>query len=221
MRGRGRGGARHKAALDLDPPKCQGYNPLSKEHSTQHTHTHTHTHSTQHTAHSAQHNTRRNGTTRGSPLLMADGEDEECLVLVLRASCANASARSANRLRVYLQTILGSKGWFSRIIMRLTILLGGLPLCRSGEEDANGLVLAGGGGEGEYEGGAVDDVLEVGVYVPRREKGGGATGSGVFPDVDASEVAECIPEIIGRAPREKVKGGGGKGGDASPPEDST
>eukprot|EP00962_Isochrysis_galbana_P046039 scaffold18369_cov111-Isochrysis_galbana.AAC.1 len=31
----------------------------------------------------------------------------------------------------------------------------------------------------------------------------------------------CIPEIIGRAPGEKVlKGGGGKGGDASPPEDS-
>eukprot|EP00962_Isochrysis_galbana_P019268 scaffold5610_cov137-Isochrysis_galbana.AAC.12 len=28
--------------------------------------------------------------------------------------CANASARSANRLRVYLQTLLGSKGWFSR-----------------------------------------------------------------------------------------------------------
>eukprot|EP00962_Isochrysis_galbana_P026154 scaffold8100_cov117-Isochrysis_galbana.AAC.7 len=31
----------------------------------------------------------------------------------------------------------------------------------------------------------------------------------------------CIPEIIGRAPGEKVKGGGGKGGDASPPEDSS
>eukprot|EP00962_Isochrysis_galbana_P009034 scaffold2507_cov122-Isochrysis_galbana.AAC.25 len=30
----------------------------------------------------------------------------------------------------------------------------------------------------------------------------------------------CTPEIIGRAPGEKVKGGGGKGGDASPPEDS-
>eukprot|EP00962_Isochrysis_galbana_P006424 scaffold1732_cov117-Isochrysis_galbana.AAC.6 len=44
---------------------------------------------------------------RGSPLLMA----RSCVV---RASCANASARSANRLRVYLQTILGSKGWFSR-----------------------------------------------------------------------------------------------------------
>eukprot|EP00962_Isochrysis_galbana_P057639 scaffold30067_cov141-Isochrysis_galbana.AAC.3 len=79
-----------------------------------------------------------------------------CLV---RASCASASARSANLLRVYLQTILGSKGWFSRIIMRmnevvpLTIhcCLGG-SLCRSGEEDADGLVLAGGGGEGEYEG---------------------------------------------------------------------
>eukprot|EP00962_Isochrysis_galbana_P019350 scaffold5637_cov121-Isochrysis_galbana.AAC.6 len=30
----------------------------------------------------------------------------------------------------------------------------------------------------------------------------------------------CTPEIIGRAPGEKVKRGGGKGGDASPPEDS-
>eukprot|EP00962_Isochrysis_galbana_P047319 scaffold19268_cov141-Isochrysis_galbana.AAC.1 len=39
----------------------------------------------------------------GSPLLMA----RSC---VMRASCANASARSANRLRVYLQTLLGSKG---------------------------------------------------------------------------------------------------------------
>eukprot|EP00962_Isochrysis_galbana_P040938 scaffold14906_cov114-Isochrysis_galbana.AAC.2 len=43
----------------------------------------------------------------GSPLLMA----RSCVV---RASCANASARSANRLRVYLQTLLESKGWFSR-----------------------------------------------------------------------------------------------------------
>eukprot|EP00962_Isochrysis_galbana_P007170 scaffold1928_cov103-Isochrysis_galbana.AAC.5 len=32
--------------------------------------------------------------------------------------------------------------------------------------------------------------------------------------------AEGAPEIIGRAPGEMVKGGGGKGGDASPPEDS-
>eukprot|EP00962_Isochrysis_galbana_P038879 scaffold13875_cov133-Isochrysis_galbana.AAC.1 len=47
---------------------------------------------------------------------------------VVRASCANASARSANRLRVYLQTLLGSKGWFSRIIMRLTLAWGALPL---------------------------------------------------------------------------------------------
>jgi len=31
--------------------------------------------------------------------------------------------------------------------------------------------------------GAVDDVFEVSVYVPWREEGGGATGSGVFPDV--------------------------------------
>eukprot|EP00962_Isochrysis_galbana_P012854 scaffold3645_cov133-Isochrysis_galbana.AAC.1 len=47
---------------------------------------------------------------------------------------------------------------------------------------AEGAVL---GGESSFPGGegAVDDVLEVGVYVPRREKGGGATGSGVFPDV--------------------------------------
>eukprot|EP00962_Isochrysis_galbana_P031461 scaffold10253_cov124-Isochrysis_galbana.AAC.14 len=111
----------------------------------------------------------------------------------VHAPCASASARSANLLRVYLQTILGSK---------VDYCLGG-SLCRGGEEDADGLVLAGGGGEGEYEGpthaaegdvlggessfaggeGAVDDVFEVSVYVPRREEGGGATGSGVFPDV--------------------------------------
>eukprot|EP00962_Isochrysis_galbana_P023211 scaffold6976_cov118-Isochrysis_galbana.AAC.8 len=40
----------------------------------------------------------------GSPLLMARSS-------FVRASCASASARSANLLRVYLQTILGSKGW--------------------------------------------------------------------------------------------------------------
>eukprot|EP00962_Isochrysis_galbana_P018717 scaffold5390_cov116-Isochrysis_galbana.AAC.19 len=40
----------------------------------------------------------------GSPLLMA----RSCVV---RASCANASARSANRLRVYLQTLfIGVEG---------------------------------------------------------------------------------------------------------------
>eukprot|EP00962_Isochrysis_galbana_P014659 scaffold4198_cov123-Isochrysis_galbana.AAC.4 len=72
---------------------------------------------------------------------------------VVRASCANASARSANRLRVYLQTPLGSKGWFSRIIMshEVDYCLGG-SLRRGGEKDADGLVFAGGGGEGEYEG---------------------------------------------------------------------
>eukprot|EP00962_Isochrysis_galbana_P000322 scaffold93_cov112-Isochrysis_galbana.AAC.4 len=76
------------------------------------------------------------------------------------------------------------------------------PLCRSGEEDADGLMLACGGGEGEYEGFAdhvalphmcdVRGVLSsepthaaegAWVCIPRREKGGGATGSGVFPDV--------------------------------------
>eukprot|EP00962_Isochrysis_galbana_P037665 scaffold13227_cov117-Isochrysis_galbana.AAC.11 len=61
----------------------------------------------------------------------------------VRASCASASARSANRLRVYLQTILNNH--------EVDYCLGG-SLCRSGEEDADGLVLAGGGGEGEYEG---------------------------------------------------------------------
>eukprot|EP00962_Isochrysis_galbana_P017159 scaffold4934_cov128-Isochrysis_galbana.AAC.8 len=111
----------------------------------------------------------------------------------VRASCASASARSANLLRVHLQTKLGSK---------VDYCLGG-SLCRGGKEDADGLVLAGGGGEGEYKGpahaaegaalggefsfsggeGAVDDVFEVSVYVPWREEGGGATGSGVFPDV--------------------------------------
>eukprot|EP00962_Isochrysis_galbana_P012740 scaffold3611_cov131-Isochrysis_galbana.AAC.5 len=132
----------------------------------------------------------------------------------VRASCASASARSANRLRAYLQTILGSKENHE-----VDCCLGG-SLCRSGGEDADGLVLAGGGGEGEYEGfadhvafphvhgvfssepthaaegavlggessfaggeGAVDDVFKVGVYVPWREKGGGAAGGGVFPDV--------------------------------------
>eukprot|EP00962_Isochrysis_galbana_P008710 scaffold2423_cov113-Isochrysis_galbana.AAC.20 len=66
----------------------------------------------------------------------------------VRASCASASARSANILRVYLQTILGSKvdyclglGW-------------GAPSAGVAKrmQDADGLVLAGGGGEGEYEG---------------------------------------------------------------------
>eukprot|EP00962_Isochrysis_galbana_P010600 scaffold2933_cov156-Isochrysis_galbana.AAC.2 len=42
----------------------------------------------------------------------------------VRASCASASARSANLLRVHLQTMLGSKGWFSRIIMKFTIAWG-------------------------------------------------------------------------------------------------
>eukprot|EP00962_Isochrysis_galbana_P024781 scaffold7614_cov138-Isochrysis_galbana.AAC.1 len=65
----------------------------------------------------------------GSPLLMA----RSCVV---RASCANASARSANRLRNNHE---------------VDNCLGG-SLCRSGEEDADGLVLAGGGGEGEYKG---------------------------------------------------------------------
>eukprot|EP00962_Isochrysis_galbana_P024317 scaffold7432_cov107-Isochrysis_galbana.AAC.16 len=52
----------------------------------------------------------------GSPLLMA----RSCFV---RASCASASAKSANLLKVHLQTKLGSKGWFSSLL-----LLGGLPL---------------------------------------------------------------------------------------------
>eukprot|EP00962_Isochrysis_galbana_P052588 scaffold24059_cov101-Isochrysis_galbana.AAC.1 len=43
------------------------------------------------------------------------------------------------------------------------------------------------GGESSFSGGegAVDDVFKVGVYVSRREKGGGATGSGVFPYISA------------------------------------
>eukprot|EP00962_Isochrysis_galbana_P004143 scaffold1148_cov108-Isochrysis_galbana.AAC.15 len=127
----------------------------------------------------------------------------------VRASCASASARSANRLRNNHE---------------VDFCLGG-SLCRSGEEDADGLgcsrvagvrgntkgssnalselmrinslritlhspmcvrgvfssepthaaegaVL---GGESSFAGGegAVDDVFEVGVYVPWREKGGG------------------------------------------------
>eukprot|EP00962_Isochrysis_galbana_P017772 scaffold5118_cov118-Isochrysis_galbana.AAC.8 len=54
----------------------------------------------------------------------------------VRASCASASARSANLLRVHLQTKLGSKVYYC---------LGG-SLCRGGKEDADGLMLAGGGG---------------------------------------------------------------------------
>eukprot|EP00962_Isochrysis_galbana_P047047 scaffold19114_cov118-Isochrysis_galbana.AAC.13 len=44
---------------------------------------------------------------------------------------------------------------------------------------AEGAVL---GGESSFAGGegAVDDVFEVSVYVPWREEGGGATGSGVL-----------------------------------------
>eukprot|EP00962_Isochrysis_galbana_P017161 scaffold4935_cov115-Isochrysis_galbana.AAC.1 len=102
----------------------------------------------------------------------------------VRASCASASARSANLLRNNHE---------------VDYCLGG-SLCRGGKEDADGLVLAGGGGEGEYKGpahaaegaalggessfsggeGAVDDVFEVSVYVPWREEGGGAAGSGVW-----------------------------------------
>eukprot|EP00962_Isochrysis_galbana_P002685 scaffold734_cov121-Isochrysis_galbana.AAC.1 len=65
---------------------------------------------------------------------------------VVRASCASASARSANRLRVYLQTLLGSKDNH-----KVDYCLGG-SLCRGGEEDADSLVFAGGVGEGEYKG---------------------------------------------------------------------
>eukprot|EP00962_Isochrysis_galbana_P047375 scaffold19342_cov107-Isochrysis_galbana.AAC.1 len=67
----------------------------------------------------------------------------------VRASCASASARSANLLRVHLQTKLklGSKGGLVfKNNHEVDYCLGG-SLCRGGKEDADGLVLAGGGGE--------------------------------------------------------------------------
>eukprot|EP00962_Isochrysis_galbana_P018800 scaffold5446_cov123-Isochrysis_galbana.AAC.1 len=58
----------------------------------------------------------------------------------VRASCASASARSANLLRVHLQTRLGSKGWFSRIIMKFTIAWGGArPRASAGQAIAESL----------------------------------------------------------------------------------
>eukprot|EP00962_Isochrysis_galbana_P059854 scaffold33651_cov124-Isochrysis_galbana.AAC.1 len=100
------------------------------------------------------------GDGGGSPLLMA----RSCVV---RASCANASARSANRLRNNHE---------------VDYCLGG-SLRRGGEEDADGLVFAGGGGEGEYEGFA-------GPILGARAHAYGRRGVGGLDDVvDFLEVA--------------------------------
>eukprot|EP00962_Isochrysis_galbana_P025114 scaffold7720_cov129-Isochrysis_galbana.AAC.1 len=84
---------------------------------------------------------------------------------VVRASCANASARSANRLRNNHE---------------VDYCLGG-SLCRGGEEDADSLVFADGGGEGEYEGALPPQKGEgqrQGPTAPSSHRGGDAGGGG-------------------------------------------